>query len=172
MADEHASPNITSMLNEHRVFEPPTAFREAANVSGLAAYEALYARSIANPEKFWAEIAATFEWSTPWSSVLEWNHPFAKWFVGGRTNLSVNCLDRHVKTARRNKAAIVWEGEPGDERILTYQTLHRETCRFANVLKSLGVIETRMNERNVLHWFVSPKGRQMLGDILSGQEEH
>ncbi len=139
MADEHASLNITSMLNEHRVFEPPTAFREAANVSGLAAYEALYARSIADPEKFWAEIAATFEWSTRWSSVLEWNHPFAKWFVGGRTNISVNCLDRHVRTARRNKAAIVWEGEPGDERILTYQTLHRETCRFANVLKSLGV---------------------------------
>ena len=139
MPEERPSNNITSMLNEHRVFEPPTAFRKAANVSGLAAYEVLYARSIADPEAFWAEIASGFEWSTPWTRVLEWNPPFAKWFTGGRTNISVNCLDRHVRTARRNKAAIVWEGEPGDERILTYQILHRETCRFANVLKSLGV---------------------------------
>ena len=88
---------------------------------------------------FWEGFARELEWSKPWSTVLEWNPPHAKWFVGGKINASVNCLDRHLRTARRNKAAIIWEGEPGDRRTLTYFDLHREVCQFANVLKSLGV---------------------------------
>ncbi len=131
--------DIESVLKETRVFEPPQAFRAAAHVKSLAEYEALYERSVADPEGFWAEQAATLAWSRKWDTVLEWKAPFAKWFVGGTLNLSENCLDRHLSTARRNKAAIVWEGEPGDTRVLTYHELHREVCRFANALKGLGV---------------------------------
>src|SRR6185295_12966423 len=83
--------------------------------------------------------AETLTWSKKWQSVLEWKPPFAKWFLGGTINLSENCLDRHLGTWRRNKAAIIWEGEPGETRVLTYQQLHREVCLFANALKSLGV---------------------------------
>jgi acetyl-CoA synthetase len=139
MADHEPGQNITSVLHETRVFEPSKAFRESALVSGMDAYEALYKRSVDDPDGFWTEVASELHWFSPWSSVLEWKAPFAKWFVGGTTNVSYNCLDRHLDSWRRNKAAIVWEGEPGDERVLTYQTLHREVCRFANVLKGLGV---------------------------------
>ena len=96
-------------------------------------------QALDDPEGFWASMAKELDWFKPWEKVLEWNPPFAKWFVGGRTNIAHNCLDRHLTTARKNKAAIIWEGEPGDERILTYQALHREVCRFANVLKQIGV---------------------------------
>ena len=99
----------------------------------------MYARAAADPEAFWAGFARELEWIKPWTKVLEWNPPHAKWFVGGQLNISANCLDRHVRTARRNKAALIWEGEPGDRRTLTYFDLHRQVCRFANVLKSLGV---------------------------------
>ena len=92
-----------------------------------------------DPEAFWAGFAKELEWIKPWSKVLEWNPPDAKWFVGGKLNVSANCLDRHVRTARRNKAAFIWEGEPGDRRTLTYFDLYRQVCQFANVLKSLGV---------------------------------
>jgi acetyl-CoA synthetase len=139
MSAHEPGQNITSVLKETRVFEPPAAFKAAATVSGIESYEALYARSIEDPESFWAGIASELHWFSPWTKVLDWQPPFAKWFAGGTTNLSYNCLDRHLASWRRNKAAIVWEGEPGDERVLTYQTLHREVCRFANVLKSLGV---------------------------------
>src|SRR4029434_1184189 len=90
-------------------------------------------------DAFWAGFAAELEWSRPWDQILDWQPPHAKWFVGGKINASVNCLDRHLKTARRNKAAIVWESEPDDRVRLTYSDLHREVCEFANVLKSLGV---------------------------------
>ena len=99
----------------------------------------VYARAAADPEAFWAAFAAELEWMQPWTKVLDWQPPHAKWFVGGRLNISANCLDRHVRTARRNKAALIWEGEPGDRRTLTYFDLHRQVSQFANVLKSLGV---------------------------------
>jgi acetyl-CoA synthetase len=125
---------IEALLHEERTFAPPADFRRQANVSDPAVYED--ARSL---EQFWAGHAGTFEWFRKWNKVLEWDCPWAKWFVGGRLNVTVNCLDRHLRTWRRNKAAFLWEGEPGDERVLTYADLHRETCRFANALKRLGV---------------------------------
>lgn len=103
-------------------------------------YEQLYSRAASNPEKFWGELAEQeLHWFKKWDQVLDWQPPFAKWFVGGQLNISHNCLDRHLTTWRRNKAAIIWEGEPGDSRIITYAQLHREVCQFANALKSLGV---------------------------------
>ena len=101
--------------------------------------EAIYEEAARDPEAFWAKFAAELEWSTPWTQVLDWQPPHAKWFVGGKLNASVNCVDRHVRGPRRNKAAIIWEGEPGDRRTLTYHDLYREVSQFANVLKSLGV---------------------------------
>ena len=116
-------------------FPPSEEFRAQANVRDASIYE----QAARDPEGFWAGFAGELEWSTPWNQVLEWSPPHAQWFVGGKINASVNCLDRHVRTARRNKAALIWEGEPGDRRTLTYFDLHREVCQFANVLKSLGV---------------------------------
>ncbi|HEU4564607.1 MAG TPA: acetate--CoA ligase, partial [Gemmatimonadaceae bacterium] len=127
--------DIDVLLQEDRTFEPPASFRERANVSS----EDLYVRAARDPEAFWAEQAAALEWMKPWDKVLEWNPPYAKWFVGGELNVSVNCLDRQVRTPRRNKAALIWEGEPGDRRTLTYWDLYVEVNRFANVLKRLGV---------------------------------
>jgi acetyl-CoA synthetase len=130
--------NITSVLKETRVFPPPAAFAAAANVPA-AERDRLEEWARRDPDGFWAEQAKSLHWSKPWSQVLDWsNEPHAKWFVGGTLNASVNCLDRHL-AARRNKAAIVFEGEPGDTRTLTYQQLHREVCQFANALKGLGV---------------------------------
>src|SRR5213079_1853879 len=90
---------------------------------------------IKQPAKFWAREASELVWHARWKKVLRWNAPFAEWFVGGKLNISENCLDRHLTSARKNKAAIIWEGEPGEKRVLTYQQLHRDVCRFANVLK-------------------------------------
>ena len=101
--------------------------------------EDVYARAERDPEGFWAGFAAELEWFTPWTQVLDWQPPHAKWFVGGTLNASVNCVDRHVRGPRRNKAALIWEGEPGDRRTLTYFDLYRQVSQFANVLKSLGV---------------------------------
>jgi acetyl-CoA synthetase len=134
-----AQVDIESVLKEDRVFEPPKEFSAKAHIKSLEEYETLYRQALDDPEGFWAGMANELDWFKPWEKVLEWNPPFAKWFVGGRTNIAYNCLDRHLTTARKNKAAIIWEGEPGDERILTYQTLHREVCKFANVLKQIGV---------------------------------
>jgi acetyl-CoA synthetase len=131
--------DIESVLKEERIFEPPKDFSAKAHIKSFQDYEKLYKQAEDDPEEFWAGIAKELMWFKPWDTVLEWNPPFAKWFVGGRTNIAYNCLDRHLSTARKNKAAIIWEGEPGEERILTYQALHREVCRFANVLKSIGV---------------------------------
>ncbi len=126
---------IDDLLREHRTFVPSSAFRAQAHVRD----ESIYAEAERDPEGFWARFASELEWSRPWDRILDWQPPHAKWFVGGRINLSVNCLDRHVRTARRNKAALIWEGEPGDRRTLTYFDLYREVSTFANVLKSLGV---------------------------------
>src|SRR6202051_3791973 len=128
--------NIESHLIENRVFKPAKSCSKNAYISSFEQYQELYRKSIKNPEKFFARQAAELlVWQKKWKVVLEWKEPFAKWFVGGKLNISENCLDRHLTGPRRNKAAIIWEGEPGDKRTLTYQQLHREVCRFANVLK-------------------------------------
>jgi acetyl-CoA synthetase len=131
--------NITSVLKENRLFPPPPEFVKQANLSP-AEYERLTTWAEKDPDGFWAEQAKSLQWFKPFTKVLDWsNAPFAKWFVGGTTNVSFNCLDRHLTSWRKNKAAIIWEGEPGDSRTLTYQQLHRDVCKFANGLKSLGV---------------------------------
>jgi acetyl-CoA synthetase len=135
MADQKPNPEIEDLLGEDRTFPPPPDFRAKAIVRD----ESIYAEADRDPEAFWAKLAGELEWSTPWNRVLDWQPPHAKWFVGGKINASVNCLDRHVRGARRNKAALIWEGEPGDRRTLTYFDLYRQVSAFANVLKSLGV---------------------------------
>ena len=134
------STSIESTLNENRVFPPSTDFSSLAHVKSFEEYEALYAEGEANPEGFWARIAEeNIHWFKKWDTILDWKLPHAKWFVGATTNVAYNCLDRHVNTWRKNKAAIIWEGEPGEFRTLTYQQLHRQVSKFANVLKKLGV---------------------------------
>ena len=130
---------IESVLNESRIFEPPRAFSANAHIKGFEEYERLYAEAAADPPAFWEKQAEALHWFKKWDTVLEWNEPFAKWFVGGKLNISYNCLDRHLSSWRKNKAAIIWEGEPGEQRTLTYLQLHGEVCRFANVMKKLGV---------------------------------
>jgi len=134
-----AETNIESLLKEQRVFPPAKEFSSRANIKSSEEYEAIRKRAEKDPEGFWAEIASELHWFEKWNKVLDWNLPFSKWFVGGKTNVSFNCLDRHLTTPRKNKVAILWEGEPGDVRALSYQMLHREVCKFANVLKSLGI---------------------------------
>ena len=129
------SQNIESHLSEKRVFKPSREFSKKARVKSLAEYEAMYRESIQKPEKFWAREAGELRWQQKWTKVLEWKTPFAKWFLGGKINVAENCLDRHLEGPRRNKAAIIWEGEPGEKRTLTYQQLHVEVCKFSNVLK-------------------------------------
>jgi acetyl-CoA synthetase len=126
---------LDALLQETRSFPPSDDFRRQANASNPALYE----RAAHNLEAFWAEEAERLDWFKPWDKVLEWNAPWAKWFVGARLNVTHNCVDRHAASERRNKAAIIWEGEPGDSRVLTFGMLQREVNRFANVLKSLGV---------------------------------
>lgn len=130
---------IESTLNENRVFLPPEDFSASAHISSFEEYERLYAEAAADVPAFWAKQAESLDWFKKWDTVLEWNEPFAKWFVGGKINVSHNCLDRHLETWRKNKAAFIWEGESGEQRTLTYLQLHREVCRFANVMKKLGV---------------------------------
>ncbi|WP_035985095.1 acetate--CoA ligase [Leptolyngbya sp. KIOST-1] len=135
-----ASPTIESVLHETRLFPPADEFAQNASITSLEEYRALAERAAADPAKFWADLASQeLHWFKPWDTVLDWQPPFAKWFVGGKINISYNCLDRHLTTWRRNKAALIWEGEPGDSRTLTYAQLHREVCQVANVLKGLGV---------------------------------
>ena len=130
-----ADETIEALLLEKRQFKPPKSFAAAANISDPAVYR----KADRDFEKFWAGFAEELEWMKPWKKVLDWKPPRAKWFVGGKLNASVNCVDRHVRGSRANKAAIVWEGEPGDTRTITYRELLREVQKFANVLKSLGV---------------------------------
>src|ERR1051326_8277835 len=128
---------MTQAAHQLAVYPPNEEFVRHAHVKGMEGYRDLYRRAEQDPEKFWAEIAEKeIHWFEKWSSVLEWNPPFARWFVGAKTNVSYNCLDRHAATHRKNKVAILWEGEPGEQRFLTYQELLRLVSRFANVLKS------------------------------------
>ncbi|MFM9964378.1 MAG: acetate--CoA ligase [Planctomycetaceae bacterium] len=130
---------IESVLLETRKFPPPSDFAAQANISSEEQYQQMWTRAKDDPAGFWGDMAANLDWFQKWDSVLEGAMPNTKWFVGGKLNLSYNCLDRHLLGPNRNKAAIIWEGEPGDTRVLRYQDLHREVCKFANVLKKLGV---------------------------------
>jgi acetyl-CoA synthetase len=130
---------FTSLEKEKRVFKPKAEFSQNAHIKSMAHYKKLYNESIKKPEKFWARIAGELHWFKKWKKVLQWKLPHSKWYVGGKINMSYNCLDRHLTTGRRNKAAILWEGENGDTATLTYQQLHTEVCKFANVLKKMGI---------------------------------
>jgi acetyl-CoA synthetase len=135
----HQDTHLSSTLRENRVFPPPPEFAAKAYIRSVAEYEEIYARSIADPEAFWEDIARELHWFEPWTKTLDWNEPWAKWFVGGKINISYNCLDRHVKNGKKDKTAIVWEGEPGEIRKLSYEELLTDVQRFANALKSLGI---------------------------------
>ena len=130
---------VDTVMQETRVFPPTAEFAARATVNSMKAYEKLWNEAAADTEAFWDKLAKELHWFRPYDKVLEWNEPDAKWFVGGQTNISYNCLDAHLDTWRANKAALIWEGEPGDTRTLTYRQLHREVCQFANVLKKLGI---------------------------------
>lgn len=131
--------SIESLLKERRIFKPSPEFSKKAHIKSESELEKLRRQAAKDPEAFWAVAAKELEWFKPWKKVLRWTPPFAQWFPGGQINASYNCLDRHLRTWRKNKAAILWEGEPGESRTLTYYELYREVCRAANVLKSLGV---------------------------------
>src|SRR5229473_2371156 len=138
MPEDKKPANITSFQQEDRVFPPPKDFSAQAQVKTMAQYRKWYKDSINSPEKFWSRQAREeLVWFKPWTKVLQWKAPFAKWFIGGKLNVSYNCLDRHLDTPVANKAALIWEGEPaapgkiggtGEERTLTYKQLHREVC--------------------------------------------
>ena len=136
-------------------YKPPKDFAKSASVGSMAAYKKLYDQAKRNPERFWEKLAKQeLHWFKKWTKVCDWKSPFVKWFVGAKTNMSYNCLDRHLTTPRKNKAAIIWEGEPGDSQTLTYQELHRRVCRFANVLKGLGL---RKGSRSIIYMPMIPE---------------
>jgi acetyl-CoA synthetase len=153
IADLQAS-SIDSVLQEQRSFPPPAEFSRQAHIQSLEEYKDLYKESMDDSDKFWGRIAGELHWFKKWDKVLEWKSPWAKWFVGGQINLSYNCLDRHVASARKNKAAIIWESEPGEIRTLTYQQLLREVQKFSNVLKSLGV---KKGDRVAIYMGMTPE---------------
>jgi acetyl-CoA synthetase len=127
-------------MEQNEVFAPPAGFSKSAAIKTIQQYEEMYKHAEQKPEQFWEEQAKAVHWFAPWSKVLDWsNPPFAKWFVGAKTNMAYNCLDRHLTSWKRNKAAIIWEGENFEQRILTYQELYRKVCKFANALKELGL---------------------------------
>jgi acetyl-CoA synthetase len=141
MSSQQVAPsqNIDSILTETRSFSPSAEFSRSAHIRSEEDYNRLCAKAAADPEAFWSDIARELHWFKPWDKVLEWEAPWSKWFVGGEINISYNCLDRHVATFRKNKAAIIWESEPGEVRTLTYQQLLQEVNKCANVLKALGI---------------------------------
>jgi len=139
---ENTSGQIDTVMTEDRLFPPSEEFASQASIGSMDAYQQVYDEAKADPIAFWDKLAKEeLHWFKPYDKVMEWNDPYASWFIGGQTNVSYNCIDAHLETDRRNKAAIIWEGEPGDIRTLTYQQLHREVCKFANVLKGLGVVQ-------------------------------
>src|SRR5579863_7670394 len=154
MASLPVTTNLESTLQEERSFPCPDHFREKAHIKSLEEYEVIYRESVEQPEKFWGRIADDLHWFKKWDKVLDWQQPWAKWFVGGQTNISYNCLDRHVNSWRKNKAAINWEGEPGELRTYTYHQLHRAVQKFANVLKSLGI---KKGDRVVIYMGMTPE---------------
>lgn len=132
--------NIDTVMVEQRRFPPSAEFSSQASIKSFDEYQQLFDRAAADPAAFWAaEAKQHLHWFEPFTQTLQWNCPDAKWFVGGKTNASYNCLDRHIVAGHGDRTAILWEGEPGDTRTLSYRELHREVCRFANGLKSLGV---------------------------------
>ncbi len=132
----HSEEKIDVFSEAKKTWSPPESVCEQARIKD---YDEIYQKAVADPEKFWGEIAGELEWFEPWQTVLEWNYPWVKWFVGGKCNITYNCLDRHVKTWRKNKVAILWEGEDGSKEVLTYGELHRQVSRFAAALKNLGI---------------------------------
>jgi acetyl-CoA synthetase len=158
---EKTASNITSFSQESRLFPPAKDFSKRAHIKSLAQYRDLYMESIRSPERFWSKQAkAELTWFKPWKTVLKWKAPNAQWFTGGKLNVSDNCLDRWLDTPTANKAALIWEGEPatdgkpGEERVLTYRQLHREVCRFANVLKRHGL---RKGDRVIIYLPMVPE---------------
>jgi acetyl-CoA synthetase len=137
--EESANHSISSVLQENRIFPPSNEFRKNALIQNEQEYKNLCREAEKDPVAFWEKQASELDWFTKWRTALKWNYPFAEWFTGGKINASYNCLDRHLGTWRRNKAALIWEGEPGEIRTLTYQQLYTEVCQFANVLKSMGI---------------------------------
>jgi acetyl-CoA synthetase len=154
MAANETGHDIESILREGRKFAPSAEFSQRAWVKSLADYEALYRRAEQDPEGFWAECARELAWFKPFDKVLDWQFPFAKWFLGGELNACYNCVDRHLSGPRRNKVALIWEGEPGDSRVLTYQMLATEVARCANALKHLGV---QMGDRVAIYMPLVPE---------------
>jgi len=146
--------SIKSRQVEGSEFKPSKEFSKKARVSSMAQYKRMYKESIEKPATFWAREAKELQWSKKWTKVLDWKPPYAKWFVGAKTNICVNCVDRHVENGRGTKAAIIWEGEPGDKRTITYQQLQREVCRFANVLEANGV---KSKDRVLLYMPMTPE---------------
>ena len=143
-----------TLLQEKRVFKPSRDFSKQAHIQSMAQYREMYEESVKRPSRFWTKVANNFHWFKKWGKVMEWTEPHAKWFVGGETNISYNCLDRHLTTWRKNKAALIWEGEPGDSRTLTYQELHREVCKFANAMRSVGI---RKGDRVIIYMPQTPE---------------
>ena len=131
-----SSHSIEAVLQESRRFAVPADFHGKLD---LETFNAMYKKSLEQPDAFWSEVASELHWFKTWDTVQEWNEPHAKWFTGATTNISYNCLDRHLST-RGDKIAIVWEGEPGDVRRVTYRELHAEVSQLANVLKDLGIV--------------------------------
>ncbi|MGA8528546.1 MAG: acetate--CoA ligase, partial [Acidobacteriaceae bacterium] len=154
MSETTINPNLETILREHRVFPPPAEFAQKAHIKNLAEYQRMYERSVKDPEGFWADAARELHWFEPWQKVLDWNLPWAKWFFGGKINLCYNCVDRHVAGGRANKTAILWEGEPGEIRKLTFRELHAEVQKFANVLKGLGI---RKGDRVAIYMGMTPE---------------
>ncbi|HUI76937.1 MAG TPA: AMP-binding protein, partial [Bryobacteraceae bacterium] len=141
-------------MSEQNVYPPSPAFVERAHVRGMEGYRALYQKAAEKPEEFWGELAGNeLFWFEKWSHVFEWEPPVAKWFVGGKTNVCFNCVDRHL-TTRKNKTAILWEGEPGDQRQISYEELHRLVSRFANVLKGRGL---KQGDRAIIYMGMVPE---------------
>jgi len=134
-AAKKSAPQSKAILTENRVFKPSAEFSKKARIGSMAEYRRMYEESIKQPDKFFGREAKELTWQKPFTKVMEWKCPNAKWFLGGKLNVSENCLDRHLSGPNKTKAALIWEGEPGEKRVLTYQQLHREVCRFANVLK-------------------------------------
>ena len=154
MATVDGNTNLDSSLRENRVFAPPAEFAAKAHIKSVAEYEAMYRRSVEQPDQFWAEAAKELDWFAPWTKVIEGEAQHAKWFINGKLNLSYNCVDRHALGARTNKIALIWEGEPGEVRKLTYGELHTQVQKFANVLKGLGV---KRGDRIAIYMGMSPE---------------
>ena len=137
MSESHSQ--IDTVMREDRLFQPSEEFASRARIGSLAQYEQIWNEAKQDPEAFWGKLAQELHWFEPFGEILQWSEPDARWFVGGKTNASYNCLDIHLAGPRADKTALIWEGEPGDQRTLTYRELHVEVCKFANVLKSLGI---------------------------------